>query len=381
MHVEMRASGGSADQSERGFGGEVRRTPETVQALPLREMLGVRRPEPLDESDEISLDVEAEMPGIYEISLDEEEVAIEFERAAVATPPLMRVDETDFGGLTDDADFSEIAASPAPRAALPKIPLFSSLAEEDLRELIERMELHDVAAGQPVVKEGDRGGSLYVLASGEARVTVGGVEVARLPAGAFFGEVGLFTDDPRTATVEAASDCAVLELRRELAWELARRSPEVLRTLVSFLRDRLLERLLTGSPLFAELAPPDARALAAEFIFLELDAGATPVKQGERSPGMFFLMSGVAEVVRDGEHLAELRAGEVFGERSLLLRAPASADVRAMQRCWALLLPRDRFQEIMLSYPQVLAYVSELADARGALTAHGEATERRIQLS
>jgi CRP-like cAMP-binding protein len=153
----------------------------------------------------------------------------------------------------------------------------------------------------------------------------------------------------------------------------------VLRTLVSFLRDRLLERLLTGSPLFAELSPPDARALASEFIFLELDAGATPVKQGERSPGMFFLMSGVAEAVRDGQRLAELRAGDVFGERSLLLHTPASADVRATKRSWALLLPRDRFQEIMLGYPQVLAYVSELSESRVA--AREPASERRIQLS
>jgi cAMP-dependent protein kinase regulator len=334
----------------------------------LSEMLSARRSQQLDVA---ALMAEAETPGVYEITLDDEEVAVELERAEISL-----ADEADFSGLTDDTDRNTAAqATRQARASLPKIPLFSSLAEDDLRELIERMSLSDVEAGQPIVREGDRGGSLYVLASGEARVTVGSVEVARLASGAFFGEVGLFTDDPRTATVEAASDCAVLELRRELAWELARRSPEVLRTLVSFLRDRLLERLLSGSPLFAELSPPDARALASEFIFLELDAGATPVKQGERSPGMFFLMSGVAEAVRDGQHLAELHAGEVFGERSLLLHAPASADVRATKRCWALLLPRDRFQEIMLGYPQVLAYVSELNESREATS------DRRIQLS
>ena len=33
-------------------------------------------------------------------------------------------------------------------------------------------------------------------------------------------------------------------------------------------------------------------------------------------------------------------------------------------KCWALELPAKQFQEIMLSYPQVLAYVSELADRR-----------------
>jgi CRP-like cAMP-binding protein len=47
-----------------------------------------------------------------------------------------------------------------------------------------------------------------------------------------------------------------------------------------------------------------------------------------------------------------------------IARTPASADVRAIHKCWALELPQARFQEIMVTYPQVLAYVSELGDAR-----------------
>ncbi len=161
----------------------------------LSEMLSARRSQQLDVA---AIMAEAETPGVYEITLDEEEVAVELPRAEISL-----ADETDFSGLTDDNERNAPPQSTTrARASLPKIPLFSSLAEADLRELIERMALADVVAGQPIVREGDRGGSLYVLASGEARVTVGGVEVARLsPPARFFGEVGLFTDDPRTATL------------------------------------------------------------------------------------------------------------------------------------------------------------------------------------
>jgi len=208
-----------------------------------------------------------------------------------------------------------------------------------------------------------------VLVDGEVDVIADGARLARLEAGAFFGEIGVLTDEPRTATIEAASSCTILEVSRELLWELVRRSPDVLRTLLRFLRDRLLERLLGSSALFSGLSPDDGRALASQFVFLELEPGVVAVQQGQRAPGLFFLLSGAAEAVRDGAVLGALGPGDVFGEMSLLLRTPASADVRAVRKCWALELPQARFQEIMVTYPQVLAYVSELGEARRAQNA------------
>jgi len=38
--------------------------------------------------------------------------------------------------------------------------------------------------------------------------------------------------------------------------------------------------------------------------------------------------------------------------------------VRAKKKCWALELPQARFQEIMMTYPQVLEYVSNLGESR-----------------
>jgi CRP-like cAMP-binding protein len=222
-------------------------------------------------------------------------------------------------------------------------------------------------AGQVIVDKGERGGSMFVIVDGLCSVVAGGVRLAQLGPGRFFGEVSVLTDEPRTATVEAAEACTLLEISRELLWELVRRSPEVLRTLLGFLRDRLLERLLSTSALFSMLSPGDGAALAAHFVFLELDPGVKAIQQGQRAPGLFFLLSGAAEVIRDGALLGALGPGDVFGEMSLLQRAPATADVRALRKCWALELPRERFQEIMLTYPQVLEYVSELGERRRAL--------------
>jgi CRP-like cAMP-binding protein len=55
---------------------------------------------------------------------------------------------------------------------------------------------------------------MFVLISGEAAVLIepGNREVARIPAGGFFGEMSLLTGDPRTATVRTTVDSEVLEI-------------------------------------------------------------------------------------------------------------------------------------------------------------------------
>src|SRR5439155_1445761 len=141
-------------------------------------------------------------------------------------------------------------------------------------------------------------------------------------------------------------------------------SPDVLKTLLRFFRDRLLDRLLASSPMFSSFSPEEARGLADKFLFLELDPGMRVINEGERAPGLFLLLCGDARVLRGQRERARLSPGDLFGEMSLLTRGPASATIVAETKCWTLELPRERFQEIMLTYPQMLEYVSDLADKR-----------------
>src|SRR5262249_52484500 len=165
------------------------------------------------------------------------------------------------------------------------------------------------------------------------------------------------------ATVTASEPTELLEITRELISEITQRSPEVLRTLMRFFRDRLLDRLLGSSPLFASL-PDEARHIAERFVFLELEPELRVIFEGERTPGLFLLLCGEATVRRDGVVLAQLSPGDVFGEMSLLTRGPATATIETRTKCWALELPREQFQEIMVTYPLLLEYVSTLADRR-----------------
>jgi CRP-like cAMP-binding protein len=332
-------------------------------------------PEELDDGD-IDIDLEA---SAYEISLDDiliDDVAPAADPMAlrVAPPPpaASPVPKVALARLDDDLDFSGLVADTAPPPAaapptvLPRIPLLSSLTPDRLRHVIERVEVRDLPSGHEVVRQGERGGSLFIIVTGRVRIQVGARVVASMRDGDFFGEQAILTDFPRTATVTTEEPTQLLELSRALVSELVAGSPDVLRTLLRFFRDRLLERLLGSSALFASLSPEDAKALAERFVFLELEPKMRVVKEGERAPGLFLLLCGEVHVVKGQVKLAALAPGDVFGEMSLLAGGVAMANIITASKCWALELPRKDFQEIMVSYPQVLAYVSELAEKRAA---------------
>ena len=106
---------------------------------------------------------------------------------------------------------------------LSRIGLFAELPGETLTRLAERMRRDELAAGSPVVREGDAGDRFYVLLSGLAAVSqssLGGRRVLR--AGEYFGEVALAMDVPRTATVTAMTPCVVASCDRATFDELLR---------------------------------------------------------------------------------------------------------------------------------------------------------------
>jgi CRP-like cAMP-binding protein len=85
------------------------------------------------------------------------------------------------------------------------------------------------AAGEPIVREGAQGSSMFLLMQGEAAVTLAHTsgEVARLRDGDFFGEMSLLTGEPRTATVTAATDCRLLEIGVDAFRKVALADPTI----------------------------------------------------------------------------------------------------------------------------------------------------------
>jgi MFS family permease len=132
---------------------------------------------------------------------------------------------------------------------LKSVPLFTGLSLDDLLSVDQALGHEDYLDGEAIMRQGDTGTTLYILAGGTASVRLGGTsadaadgkEVARLSAGDFFGEMSLFDDQPRSATVMALTDAAVLTLERDRFSTLVLQRPEVLLHICRMFGNRLRE--------------------------------------------------------------------------------------------------------------------------------------------
>ncbi len=86
---------------------------------------------------------------------------------------------------------------------------------------------------------------MFVLLQGAARVWVSrngtSIPIATLSAGDCFGEMSLLTGESRTATVQAESDCYVLEIGKPVMADVLRESPDCLERLSELLAKRKME--------------------------------------------------------------------------------------------------------------------------------------------
>ena len=136
------------------------------------------------------------------------------------------------------------SASAAPSAASSaQNALFAGITPEQVSGMPEKMQPSHFAAGSPIVVEGDPGSSLFLIVEGRVAVRTRDdegqeIELAKLAAGDFFGEVSLLTARPRTATVVAETPVEALELSRTRVDELRERFPDIDQALSEFHRLR-----------------------------------------------------------------------------------------------------------------------------------------------
>jgi MFS family permease len=106
-----------------------------------------------------------------------------------------------------------LVAVPEPELALLRgIPIFAPLPLVTLEQLASRLSPVRVAAGDNVFRRGDPGDRFYVIGEGEVAVALDGRPPVTLGRGAYFGEIALLRDVPRTATVTARTEVELYAL-------------------------------------------------------------------------------------------------------------------------------------------------------------------------
>ncbi len=287
-----------------------------------------------------------------------------------APPPLPRRDElTELG----DEDVVLIEDEPPPPAELPLIPLFSDLSKNAFIKLMEQMSMRSVLPEETVIREGELGDSMFIVSSGRVKVTKTSetgseLVLAHLEEGAFFGEMALLGEAPRSASVIAVEETVLFEVSRAVLAEVIKSYPSVAGIIMRFYRQRLLSNLMATSAVFRVLDAEQRKSLIEKFKSREVSANEKLLDEGTTGDGLYVLLSGKVEVSKkvDGKRtvLAHLREGDVFGERSLLKQQPVGASVRTLRKSIILKLPRRSFVEVASTHPQLLALISDLSHER-----------------
>ena len=111
---------------------------------------------------------------------------------------------------------------------LKKVSLFAELDGRQLRKLAGHFRERTVDPGTVLVREGEMSGvGFFVVADGEATVSVGGNTVKTIGPGDHFGEVALVSERERTATVTATTELRVLEIAFWDFRDFAHANPDV----------------------------------------------------------------------------------------------------------------------------------------------------------
>jgi voltage-gated potassium channel len=110
-----------------------------------------------------------------------------------------------------------------------RVPLFASMDEREIAEITKVLYTRTYLAGVPIVRGGDAGDGMYLIAAGKAIVELGHRRHATLKEGDFFGEMALLEHRRHKHDVVAKTSCRVFVLDARSLARLGRRHPEIMR--------------------------------------------------------------------------------------------------------------------------------------------------------
>ncbi len=129
---------------------------------------------------------------------------------------------------------------------LHRVPVFSALGDDDLNRLAEVAVPRRFESGEVVFREGDASNTCYIVRSGRARAVREhsdgrSITLATFGPGEIFGELAMFDDERRSATVEAIESTEAIAILGGDMRRLLRRHPDISVKLLSALGRRLRE--------------------------------------------------------------------------------------------------------------------------------------------
>ena len=129
--------------------------------------------------------------------------------------------------------------------------------------------------------------------------------------------------------------------------------------------------LLKRVPLFAGCSKAELQKLAAIADEIDLRDGTELTREGRPGREFFVLIEGTVDVTQGGEEIAQLGAGDWFGEIALLTKASRTATVTAASPVRVLVVTDRAFRQVLETTPSIAV---KMLERLGERLAHDEAS-------
>ena len=241
---------------------------------------------------------------------------------------------------------------------LKKYHYFSSLSDRSLVTLAEQISEIMFPAGTEIIQEGTVGDSFYFVKQGELEVTKKAksgqeAKLSVVRSGQGFGEMALLTCSVRSSSVRAITDVVLYKLPKKGFEDLVLHE-SAFKAMLSR-RDEDYSHFATIKTLqpFQLLDPEKMCAVIEKMEELTYTAGADIIVQGEKGDRYYIVKSGRVAVLKkkkdeqEPHQIAELGAGEAFGEEALIRCDPRNATCRAIEETTVFSLLKKDFDQIV----------------------------------
>ncbi|KAL3975298.1 ADP-ribosylation factor 6 [Sarotherodon galilaeus] len=211
--------------------------------------------------------------------------------------------------------------------ALNKNQYLKRLELQQIKDMVECMYEHTYQQGEYVIKQGEPGNHLFVLADGKLDVFQHNKLITSITVWTAFGELAILYNCTRTASVRAVNKVRTWVLDREVFQNIMRRTAET--------RHEQYRNFLRSVSLLANL-PEDKLSKIVDCLEVEYyDKGEYVIREGEEGSTFYIIAQGKVKVTQTTEAhklpqiINTLQRGDYFGEKALISDDVRSANIIA----------------------------------------------------
>jgi len=126
---------------------------------------------------------------------------------------------------------------------LKDIYLFQDLTPEMINKIIDNSRTIEIKSWEEVIKQWDKANNnAYIIKSWIASVILNDRVLKTLKAWDLFGEIALITDEPRTATIKALTNMKLLQINKDLLFDIIKQFPnwkEIQKTMIERIKENI----------------------------------------------------------------------------------------------------------------------------------------------